>query len=76
MAYPLRVAARGVPLGTSCSEDSMAEIAVDAPERVCDLRQRIQAGFRWPEVCAGAQYRSPIAELSGFARVRCPSDAD
>ncbi|MFJ6655400.1 hypothetical protein ACIQNG_03415 [Streptomyces sp. NPDC091377] len=54
----------------------MAEIAAIAPERTCDLRQRIQAVFRWPEESAGAQYRCPIAELSGFARACCPSDAD
>jgi hypothetical protein len=54
----------------------MAEITVGAPERTCDLRQRIPGGFRPTDVGAVAQYRSHIAELSGFARARCPSDAD
>jgi hypothetical protein len=54
----------------------MAEITAQGPERTCDLRQRIPGDFRSPEVGAVAQYRSHIAELSGFARARCPSDAD
>ncbi|MEU1268063.1 hypothetical protein [Streptomyces sp. NPDC005799] len=54
----------------------MTEIAVHAPDRTCDLRQRILGGFRCAEVRAAAQYRSHIAELGGFARARCPSDAD
>ncbi|WP_309094535.1 hypothetical protein [Streptomyces sp.] len=54
----------------------MTEIADGRPERTCDLRQRILARIRSPDVCAEAEYRSLIAELSGFARVRCPSDAD
>ncbi|MFC9908684.1 hypothetical protein [Streptomyces sp. NPDC059862] len=54
----------------------MAEITDNGPERPCDLRQRICPGFRFAEVRAAAQYRSYIAELSGFARARCPSDAD
>ncbi|GAA3563758.1 hypothetical protein GCM10022295_52530 [Streptomyces osmaniensis] len=58
------------------SEDSMAEITDDGSDRTCDLRQRICVRFRAAEVRAVAQYRSHIAELSGFARVRCPSDAD
>jgi hypothetical protein len=32
--------------------------------------------FRPVEVRAAAQYRSHIAELSGFAQARCASDAD
>jgi hypothetical protein len=32
--------------------------------------------FRAPEDHAAAQYRSHIAELSGFAQARCASDAD
>jgi len=54
----------------------MAEIAARGPERTCDLRQRILVGLRPEEVRKVAQYRSHIAELSGFARARCPSDAD
>jgi hypothetical protein len=54
----------------------MAEITVEGLERTCDLRQRIRHGFRCAEVLAAAQYRSHVAELGGFARVRCPSDAD
>ncbi|MEY9994033.1 hypothetical protein ABIE67_006065 [Streptomyces sp. V4I8] len=54
----------------------MAEIIDNGPDRTCDLRQRIRVRFRWVEVSAVAQYRSHIAELSGFARARCPSDAD
>ncbi|GGW88317.1 hypothetical protein GCM10010383_16380 [Streptomyces lomondensis] len=77
MAYPLRVADRGrtgwyVP----GRQDSMTEIADRGPDRTCDLRQRILARIRSAEVCAVAEYRSLIPELSGFARVRCPSDAD
>jgi hypothetical protein len=54
----------------------MAEIIAGGPVRTCDLRQRILTRFRSADVCAVAEYRSHIAELSGFARVRCPSDAD
>jgi hypothetical protein len=54
----------------------MAEIGGAGPERACDLRQRISGSFRSAEVRQVAQYRSRIAELSGFARARCPSDAD
>ncbi|WP_159083142.1 MULTISPECIES: hypothetical protein [unclassified Streptomyces] len=54
----------------------MAEIIVRGPDATCDLRQRIRDDFRRAEVRAAAQYRSHIAELSGFARARCPSDAD
>ncbi|MFD3499640.1 hypothetical protein ACFWWT_02275 [Streptomyces sp. NPDC058676] len=54
----------------------MAEITVREPDRTCDLRQRILDRLRSAEVRAAAQYRSHIAELSGFARARCPSDAD
>jgi hypothetical protein len=32
--------------------------------------------FQRPKVDAAAQYRSHIAELSGFAQARCASDAD
>jgi hypothetical protein len=54
----------------------MTEITDGRPDRTCDLRQRILARIRSADVCAVAEYRSLIAELSGFARVRCPSDAD
>ncbi|MEU7058446.1 hypothetical protein [Streptomyces sp. NPDC046197] len=54
----------------------MAEITGEGSDRTCDLRQRIRTRFRPADVRAVAQYRSPIAELSGFARARCPSDAD
>ncbi|MBK3643177.1 hypothetical protein JHN46_21270 [Streptomyces sp. MBT33] len=54
----------------------MAEITAVRPERTCDLRQRILRGFSPTETRAVAQYRSHIAELGGFARARCPSDAD
>ncbi|MGW0498241.1 hypothetical protein ACWD0Z_23290 [Streptomyces sp. NPDC003007] len=54
----------------------MTEITDAEPDRTCDLRQRILTRIRSADVCAGAEYRSLIAELSGFARVRCPSDAD
>ncbi|WP_158854173.1 hypothetical protein [Streptomyces sp. NRRL F-5650] len=54
----------------------MTEITgIGSPGR-CDLRQRIAVRIHSAEVGEGAQYRSHIAELSGFARVRCPSDAD
>ncbi|MEU6557358.1 hypothetical protein ABZ915_45155 [Streptomyces sp. NPDC046915] len=53
----------------------MAEIIVGVSERTCDLRQRIPLRIRSADVRAAAQYRSHIAELSGFARARCPSDA-
>ncbi|MET7848900.1 hypothetical protein ABZT48_11855 [Streptomyces avermitilis] len=54
----------------------MADITDGGPDRTCDLRQRNQDRFRPAEVRAAAQYRSHIAELSGFARARCSSDAD
>ncbi|MDC0772984.1 hypothetical protein [Streptomyces sp. HD] len=54
----------------------MAEITGNGPDRTCDLRQRILVRFCSTWVRAVAQYRSHIAELSGFARARCPSDAD
>ncbi|MGY3203909.1 hypothetical protein [Streptomyces sp. TE5632] len=54
----------------------MTEIADGGAVPVCDLRQRITGRFRPVELRAVAQYRSHIAELSGFARARCPSDAD
>jgi hypothetical protein len=54
----------------------MAEITDNGPEQTCDLRQRILIWFRSAQSRAAAQYRSLIAELSGFARARCPSDAD
>ncbi|WEO95525.1 hypothetical protein A6P39_016685 [Streptomyces sp. FXJ1.172] len=54
----------------------MAEIADQGPERTCDLRQRKTERIRPPDVRAVAQYRSHIPELGGFARARCPSDAD
>ncbi|WP_406122416.1 hypothetical protein [Streptomyces sp. NBC_00989] len=54
----------------------MAEITVHAPDRTCDLRQRIQGRIGAAGVGAAAKYRSHIGELSGFARARCPSDAD
>ncbi|MEV1062425.1 hypothetical protein [Streptomyces sp. NPDC050263] len=77
MVFPLRVAAPTYYWSVrSVYEDSMAEIAVRGPDPTCDLRQRILGGFRAGEVRAAAQYRSHIAELSGFARARCPSDAD
>ncbi|MEV0692643.1 hypothetical protein [Streptomyces sp. NPDC050388] len=54
----------------------MTEMADGGVTPVCDLRQRITGRFRSVELRAVAQYRSHIAELSGFARARCPSDAD
>ncbi|MER5211153.1 hypothetical protein ABT063_11330 [Streptomyces sp. NPDC002838] len=54
----------------------MAEITVRRPDRTCDLRQRNLEPIRSADLLAAAQYRSHIAELSGFARARCPSDAD
>ncbi|MGY0069598.1 hypothetical protein ACWZEH_22970 [Streptomyces sp. QTS137] len=54
----------------------MTEIDGGGTEPACDLRQRIPVRFPSVERCAVAQYRSHIAELSGFARARCPSDAD
>ncbi|MBA2808787.1 hypothetical protein ACH40E_16590 [Streptomyces acidicola] len=54
----------------------MAEITGGGAGTTCDLRQRIPAGGTPEDLPAVAQYRSHIAELSGFARVRCPSDAD
>ncbi|MEU6918814.1 hypothetical protein ACFY78_00915 [Streptomyces olindensis] len=53
----------------------MTEIADHGPDRTCDLRQRILTRIRSADVSTAAEYRSLIAELSGFARVRCPSDA-
>jgi hypothetical protein len=58
------------------SEDSMAEIAGHGPEPTCEVRQRKQERSRPAHVRAAEQYRSHIPELSGFARARCPSDAD
>ncbi|WP_158708243.1 MULTISPECIES: hypothetical protein [unclassified Streptomyces] len=54
----------------------MTEIGVRGPDRTCDLRQTNPVRLRQADTCAVAEYRSLIAELSGFARVRCPSDAD
>jgi hypothetical protein len=54
----------------------MAEITGGGVGGACDLRQRISIGRAAAEDRAVAQYRSHIAELSGFARARCPSDAD
>ncbi|MFI0514444.1 hypothetical protein RKD19_002997 [Streptomyces canus] len=54
----------------------MAEIVVGEPDRTCDLRQTNPGGRSSARVRAAAEYRSHIAELSGFARARCPSDAD
>jgi len=54
----------------------MAEIVVRGPDRTCDLRQRIRERSQRVRIRAVAEYRSHIAELSGFARARCPSDAD
>jgi hypothetical protein len=53
----------------------MTEIADAEPDRTCDLRQRILVRIGSADVRVAAEYRSFIAELSGFARVRCPSDA-
>ncbi|GAA2251534.1 hypothetical protein [Streptomyces indiaensis] len=77
MAFPLRVAERGrTGRYAPGLQDSMTEIADEEPGRTCDLRQTILVRIASAEVCAVAEYRSLIAELSGFARVRCPSDAD
>ncbi|MEU6671587.1 hypothetical protein [Streptomyces sp. NPDC046727] len=54
----------------------MAEIAVQGPDRTCDLRQRKREPSRPVDLRVVAQYRRHIAELGGFARARCPSDAD
>ncbi|WP_345582172.1 hypothetical protein [Streptomyces prasinosporus] len=54
----------------------MTEITDRGARGACELRQRIPVRFRSAELRAVAQYRSHIAELGGFARVRCPSDAD
>ncbi|MFK4545315.1 hypothetical protein RKD29_004911 [Streptomyces tendae] len=54
----------------------MTEITGNGSFTRCDLRQRIPVRIHSVEVGEGAQYRSHIAELSGFARARCPSDAD
>jgi hypothetical protein len=54
----------------------MAEIAGHGPDRTCDLRQRKKDRSRPVRAGAAEQYRSHIPELSGFARARCPSDAD
>ncbi|WP_158924445.1 hypothetical protein [Streptomyces broussonetiae] len=54
----------------------MAEIVAQGPDRSCDLRQRKSERIRSAYVRAEAQYRSHIPELGGFARARCPSDAD
>ncbi|MBT3162012.1 hypothetical protein HTV80_02655 [Streptomyces sp. Vc74B-19] len=53
----------------------MTQITGRGGRPVCDLRQRNAARFRALKLRAAAKYRSHIAELSGFARVRCPSDA-
>ncbi|MGA5894356.1 hypothetical protein [Streptomyces venetus] len=53
----------------------MTEIADEGSDLTCDLRQTNPVRIRPADVCAVAEYRSLIAELSGFARVRCPSDA-
>ncbi|MFC7305023.1 hypothetical protein ACFQVC_12425 [Streptomyces monticola] len=51
----------------------MAEIisARHVPGHVTCVKQLVTGG-----VCGAAQYRSHIAELSGFAQARCASDAD
>ncbi|MFE1250932.1 hypothetical protein [Streptomyces sp. NPDC058741] len=54
----------------------MTEIIGGRPNRTCDLRQRILDRIRSEEVRGVAEYRSLTAEMSGFARVRCASDAD
>ncbi|MER6567995.1 hypothetical protein ABT288_17910 [Streptomyces sp. NPDC001093] len=54
----------------------MAEIAAQGPDRTCDLDQRKPERSRPLDLRAAVQYRSHIAELGGFARARCPSDAD
>ncbi|WP_437094640.1 hypothetical protein [Streptomyces sp. enrichment culture] len=54
----------------------MTEIVDRGAWAACDLRQRIPVRFRSTELRAVTQYRNHIAELGGFARVRCPSDAD
>ncbi|MEV5004413.1 hypothetical protein ACIQFZ_02000 [Streptomyces sp. NPDC093064] len=54
----------------------MTEITGRVADLACDLRQRIPARPRRAHEGVGAQYRSHIAELSGFARARCPSDAN
>ncbi|MGW0210091.1 hypothetical protein ACWDZ8_31345 [Streptomyces sp. NPDC003233] len=54
----------------------MAEIAAEGPDPTCDLRQRKPERSRPVDVGVAVQYRSHIAELGGFARARCPSDAD
>ncbi|KAF3467341.1 hypothetical protein [Streptomyces sp. Tu 3180] len=54
----------------------MTEITGGGVRAACDLRQRIPVRFRSVKLRAVAQYRNHIAELGGFARVRCPSDAD
>jgi hypothetical protein len=54
----------------------MAEIVGRGPDPTCDLRQRILKRLWAAGIRAVAEYRSHIAELSGFARARCPSDAD
>ncbi|MFF9312830.1 hypothetical protein ACF1BS_18155 [Streptomyces sp. NPDC014748] len=53
----------------------MTEITGRGAERSCDLRQRNATCQVAGDAGAGAQYRSHIAELGGFARARCPSDA-
>ncbi|MER6802403.1 MULTISPECIES: hypothetical protein [Streptomyces] len=54
----------------------MTEITGSGMRAVCDLRQRIPVRFRSTELSAAPEYHNHIAELGGFARVRCPSDAD
>ncbi|WP_157878050.1 hypothetical protein [Streptomyces torulosus] len=53
----------------------MSEITGGGASPRCDLRQRITIGRAVTEVGVVAQYRSHTAELGGFARARCPSDA-
>ncbi|MEU9476864.1 hypothetical protein [Streptomyces sp. NPDC048191] len=54
----------------------MAEITAQGPDGTCDLRQRKTERSRQADLRAAVQYRSHIPELGGFARARCPSDAD
>ncbi|MEU3841932.1 hypothetical protein AB0E88_18105 [Streptomyces sp. NPDC028635] len=54
----------------------MAEITGGEPGRTCEVRQTIPRTAHSDAVRAVEQYRRHIAELSGFARARCPSDAD
>ncbi|MFJ5529932.1 hypothetical protein [Streptomyces sp. NPDC093261] len=54
----------------------MTEIIIRGPDRTCDLRQIMPARMRASDLGAVAQYHSRIAELSGFGRACCASDAD